>query len=188
MAVAMIGPAAGKDLVTRKIAQGANVKASLGRRHGETSVSSAWRRPGIEHRNPHRFEVADVPGRHGQTVRQRRRGDKSVALRTGIRNMQGGAPSRDCGIDRQGLAFKRLEQVLLQPEPQARALLGIAPFHDKNAAFQLEHRDDGKIRFIWVCRFRPRSDICVSPAAVAQFRPDVRVDQIGQPKSAGLKI
>jgi hypothetical protein len=102
--------------------------------------------------------------------------------------MQCRAPACDGAIDRKYLLFEGLEHALLEPITQPSALLRVAPFHQENAALKLEHRDDREIQLRLVRRLRPRPDVDVSAAAIAELGPDMRIDQIHQSRSTGRKI
>ena len=89
-----------------------------------------------------RPEIRPVPGHDDQAMRQRRRRNQRIALRTRVGNVQPSATTRDGDIDRQHPLRKRRQHPLLQPSPQQRPLHRIAALDPQHAPFQLQHSDD----------------------------------------------
>ena len=119
---------------------------------------------------------------------QGRGGDQRIPFGLRIGHVESRAATHDGGVDRQNTSFERLEDLLLQPSAQARALVGVTTLDQKHAPLEFEYGDYGKIKVSRLGGLGPGPHMNVGATAIAKLGPDVGVDQIGQSKSAAPNI
>ncbi len=83
-------------------------------------------------------------------------------------------------------AGERHKHCFIHPLAQCGTLLPVAPLEPTNADLQFKHGDDGQMKKVRVDGSPPGGNVRVDPLLrLAQFRHDVRVENIHQEKSAG---
>ena len=120
-------------------------------------------------------------------MHERGGGDQGVAFRARVGDVELGAAPGDGYVHAEQPLAEPGEHPLLQPQPEHRALGGVAALDPQDADLQLQERDGREPEQAGRGVLRPGAHGGVGADALAQLRDEVGVQEVGQSRSAGRR-
>jgi hypothetical protein len=118
----------------------ANRFGQLDPRQQRIPLAALSQLPRINHPNPHRFEIRNIPRDHRQPMNHRRRRDQGIAVRARVGHMKTRATLRHGRVDRQDAAFEARQDLFVDPGAQHGALRRVPARASKRAELDFQDR------------------------------------------------